>query len=104
MTLWFWPFLGHGGPMFFADGLGLAETFARYWRFYSFTSLPWDTGRALLANVPLVLILARPVGNLLERVRERFHAVVVMPADQRFSEALQAGRAGAEAPSSEPAS
>jgi hypothetical protein len=77
MTLWFWPFLGQGGPAFFADGLGLVETVVRYLRFYSLTSLPWDTGRALLSNVPLVVILCRPIGTLFERVRERFVAEIV---------------------------
>jgi energy-coupling factor transport system substrate-specific component len=82
MTLWFWPFLGQGGPTFFSEGLGLGETFVRYWRFYSLTSLPWDTGRAILANVPLVVILAKPVGNLFARVKERFapQIVVLQPA------------------------
>ncbi|MEX0873394.1 MAG: ECF transporter S component [Actinomycetota bacterium] len=74
MTLWFWPFLGQGGDIFFSAGLGPLETLTRYLRFYSITSLPWDTGRAILANVPLVVILARPVGNLFGRVRERFVA------------------------------
>jgi energy-coupling factor transport system substrate-specific component len=77
MTLWFWPFLGQGGPLFFSDGLGFAETLVRYGRFYAATSLPWDTGRALLANVPLVVILARPVGRLFARVKERFAPEIV---------------------------
>ena len=77
MTLWFWPFLGQGGPAFFTDGLGLVDTAVRYLRFYSLTSLPWDTGRGILTNVPLVLILCRPVGTLFERIRERFVAEIV---------------------------
>lgn len=77
MTLWFWPFLGQGGPMFFSDGLTFAEALVRYSRFYVLTSLPWDTGRALLTNVPLVVILARPVGTLFGRIRDRFSAEIV---------------------------
>lgn len=77
MTLWFWPFLGRGGPAFFEPGLSLAETFVRYWRFYLLTSLPWDTGRAILVNVPLVAILCKPVGNLFGRVKERFAPQIV---------------------------
>jgi energy-coupling factor transport system substrate-specific component len=77
MTMWFWPFLGQGGPTFFSAGLTFSETLVRYWRFYSLTSLPWDTGRAVLANVPLVVILAKPVGNLFGRVRERFAPEIV---------------------------
>jgi energy-coupling factor transport system substrate-specific component len=77
MTLWFWPFLGQGGPAFFVDGLSFTETTVRYLRFYSLTSLPWDTGRAILTNVPLVLILCKPVGTLFERIRERFVAEIV---------------------------
>jgi energy-coupling factor transport system substrate-specific component len=77
MTLWFWPFLGQGGPTFFAAGLPFHEALVRYWRFYSLTSLPWDTGRAVLANVPLVVILAKPVGALFGRVKERFAPEIV---------------------------
>jgi energy-coupling factor transport system substrate-specific component len=77
MTLWFWPFLGQGGPTFFAAGLPLHDAIVRYWRFYSLTSLPWDTGRAVLANVPLVVILAKPVGALFGRVKERFAPEIV---------------------------
>jgi energy-coupling factor transport system substrate-specific component len=77
MTLWFWPFLGQGGPAFFVDGLSLTETAVRYLRFYSLTSLPWDTGRAILTNVPLVMILCKPVGTLFGRIRERFVAEIV---------------------------
>lgn len=76
MTLWFWPFLGGRGDTFFAPGLGLDTTLARYVRFYVLTSLPWDTGRALLTNAPLVAILARPVGTLLERAGRRFRPVI----------------------------
>ena len=82
MTLWFWPFLlgstgGSSGPIYFSDGLTVGETLVRYWRFYLVTSLPWDTARAVLANVPLVMILARPVGNLFGRVKERFAPEIV---------------------------
>lgn len=34
--------------------------------------MPWDTGRAVLANIPLIVILCRPVGRLFERIRDRF--------------------------------
>lgn len=72
MTLWFWPFLGRHGPTFFTPGLDPVEALVRYARFYAITSLPWDTGRALVTNVPLVAVLARPVGRLLDRWKERF--------------------------------
>jgi energy-coupling factor transport system substrate-specific component len=77
MTLWFWPFLGQGGPLFYSSGLSLPDAIAHYARFYSLTSLPWDTGRAVLTNVPIVVILARPVGNLFGRIRERFAPEIV---------------------------
>ncbi len=77
MSLWFWPFLGAGSPFLYKPGLGFAATLVRYTRFYVLTSLPWDTGRAVLANVPLVMILARPLGRLLARVTERFEAEIV---------------------------
>jgi energy-coupling factor transport system substrate-specific component len=82
MSLWFWPFLGQAGPTFFEAGLSLQEGLVRFVRFYILTSLPWDTGRALLANVPLVVILARPVGNLFVRFKERFAPeIVVVPKE-----------------------
>lgn len=77
MTLWFWPFLGSGAEALYQPGLGLVETTVRYARFYAVTSLPWDAARATLTNVPLVFVLARPVGVLLERARERFSARIV---------------------------
>lgn len=79
MTLWFWPFLGSGAEALYSPGLGAGETLERYTRFYFLTSLPWDAARATLTNVPLVFILARPVGVLFERARERFSAVVTAP-------------------------
>jgi energy-coupling factor transport system substrate-specific component len=80
MTLWFWPFLGSGNTFLYSSGLGFVPALARYTRFYLLTSLPWDTGRALLANVPLVVVLARPLGRMLSRIRERFEAeIIVVP-------------------------
>jgi energy-coupling factor transport system substrate-specific component len=81
MTLWFWPFLGTGNAFLYTPGLALLPALVRYTRFYGLTSLPWDTGRALLANVPLVVILARPLGRLLGRIRERFEAEIVLTSD-----------------------
>jgi energy-coupling factor transport system substrate-specific component len=75
ITLWFWPFLGRGGPTFYSPGLGPHAQLARYWRFYVLTSLPWDTGRALFSNVPVVAVLARPVTRLLDRIAERFQTI-----------------------------
>jgi energy-coupling factor transport system substrate-specific component len=76
MTLWFWPFLGTGNGPLYEAGLGLGATLGRYERFYLLTSLPWDAARATLTNVPLVVILARPVGVLFERVKLRFSPVI----------------------------
>lgn len=66
VTLWFWPFL---------DRTGTANPAVAFLRFYALTSAPWDTARALLSNVPLVALLARPVGRLLQRARDRFTVV-----------------------------
>lgn len=87
MTLWFWPFLGSHGRVFFVSGASATTNLAHFWRFYLLTSLPWDTGRAILANVPLVVILARPVGDLFERVRDRFGATITEPVPR--SDSLQ---------------
>ncbi|HVL80509.1 MAG TPA: ECF transporter S component [Actinomycetota bacterium] len=71
MTLWFWPFLASGTAAAFEPGLGAAETVRRYIAFYAISSLGWDVGRALLGTVPLVVVLARPVGRLLDRAAAR---------------------------------
>lgn len=89
MTLWFWPFLGEDGPLYFTPGLGLAETLVRYARFYVLTSLPWDAGRALLQNVPLVAVLAVPVGTLFARTRERLTPRVRIIATEPVEAAAQ---------------
>jgi energy-coupling factor transport system substrate-specific component len=81
MTLWFWPFLGGGGPLFFSAGLPPLEALVRYTRYYAVTSFGWDVGRALLANVPLVAVLARPVTELLERTGARMRPVLLDAAN-----------------------
>lgn len=83
MTLWFWPFLAPEGPVSFEAGAGVAANLARFAHFYQLTSLPWDTGRALFANLPLVLLLARPVGALLTRARERLSVTYAPSPDVR---------------------
>lgn len=76
MTLWFWPFVASGSQASYAPGLGLLATIGRFAQFYALTSMPWDVGRALLTNVPLVVLLARPVGAVLDRAHRRFTATV----------------------------
>ena len=51
--------------------MSLAETFSTYGRYYLTTSFVYDSFRAI-ANVVLVLALARPILRLLDRYRTRF--------------------------------
>ena len=75
MNLWFWPFAAPGAgaatDLYWAPGLSLPETVARYARFYLTTSLVFDLFRAV-GNAVLVLILGGPVLRVLERYRTRF--------------------------------
>jgi len=70
-----WPYAAPGlqeqAGLYWTPGMGLGETLATYLRFYITTSLVYDSFRAI-ANVALVLLLARPVVRLLDRYRLRF--------------------------------
>ena len=70
-----WPFAAPGLQesvgLYWAPGMSAAETIAAYLRFYVTTSLVYDAFRAV-ANIVLVLALARPILRLFERYRTRF--------------------------------
>jgi energy-coupling factor transport system substrate-specific component len=70
-----WPFAAPGlresVGLYWVPGMGLGETVSAYARFYLTTSLVYDSFRAI-ANVVLVLALARPILKLFERYRSRF--------------------------------
>jgi energy-coupling factor transport system substrate-specific component len=70
-----WPFAAPGlresVGLYWVPGMGLGETISTYARFYLTTSLVYDSFRAI-ANVVLVLALARPILKLFERYRSRF--------------------------------
>lgn len=75
MNLWFWPFTAPGvdadSSLYWHADLTLAETIARYGRFYFVTSLPFDIFRAI-GNIILVVVLGAPILKSLERYRTRF--------------------------------
>lgn len=71
INLWFWPYLSGAEAISWAPGIGAAEAARRYWRFYTVTSLAWDSARAI-GNVALVLAFGRPVVRVLDRFRRRF--------------------------------
>jgi energy-coupling factor transport system substrate-specific component len=75
LNLMEWPYAAPGlqeqAGLYWAPGMGLAETLATYARFYLTTSLVYDSFRAA-ANVALVLALGRPLIRLLDRYRARF--------------------------------
>jgi energy-coupling factor transport system substrate-specific component len=70
-----WPFAAPGlresVGLYWVPGMALGETVSAYARFYLTTSLVYDSFRAI-ANVVLVLALARPILKLFERYRSRF--------------------------------
>lgn len=63
MNLWFWPYLGGA-----ASG---TEGLVKYAGFYLATSAFWDTGRAVV-NFMLLLLLGGPVLKVFERFKKRF--------------------------------
>jgi energy-coupling factor transport system substrate-specific component len=73
VNLWFWPYQQGAGALAWQPGLGVAEGLRHYWRFYTVTSLAWDSGRAL-GNVVIVVLLGRPLLRLFEKFRARLRA------------------------------
>ncbi|MDQ2786566.1 MAG: ECF transporter S component [Chloroflexota bacterium] len=75
MNLWFWPFAAPASPaesgLYWAPGLGLAETMRRYLVFYGATSAIYDAFRAA-GNIAMFALFGRPVLLLLFRFRDRF--------------------------------
>jgi energy-coupling factor transport system substrate-specific component len=70
-----WPFAAPGlreqTGLYWVPGMSLGDTISTYWRFYLSTSLVYDSFRAV-ANLLLVLALARPVLRLFARYHSRF--------------------------------
>jgi energy-coupling factor transport system substrate-specific component len=85
-----WPFAAPGlresVGLYWVPGMSLGETISTYGRFYLTTSLVYDSFRAI-ANVVLVLALARPVLKLFERYRSRFTWEPWQPYEERQSPA-----------------
>ena len=75
MNIWEWPFSAPGLQqqvgLYWVPGMTLGQTLHTYAHFYLVTSLVYDLFRSI-ANVILVVLLARPVLRLLDRFRERF--------------------------------
>lgn len=67
MNLWFWPYLG-------GTGASLPDTVGKYAVFYMSTSFLWDTGRAIV-NCVLLIVLGRPLLRVFERFNRRFNVV-----------------------------
>lgn len=63
MNLWFWPYLGQAGR-------GVAAV-KQYGVFYLATSAFWDTGRAAV-NFLLILLMGGPILRVFERFKKRF--------------------------------
>ena len=75
MNIWEWPFSAPGLQqqvgLYWVPGMSLGRTLHTYAHFYLVTSLVYDLFRSI-ANILLVVLLARPVLRLLDRFRERF--------------------------------
>jgi energy-coupling factor transport system substrate-specific component len=86
MNLWEWPFAAPGlqqqAGLYWTPGMGAVEAAATYARYYLVTSLVYDLFRAA-GNLLLVVFLARPILDLLDRFRERFSWQPWIDLDQR---------------------
>jgi len=91
MNLWFWPFAAPASPaesgLYWAPGLGLAETVRRYLVFYGATSAVYDAFRAA-GNVAMFALFGRPVLLLLLRFHDRFtwQPITMIPAPETHAE------------------
>lgn len=71
LNLWFWPFASYLAPgLAFEPGAPVWTNVVHYGAFYVTTSLAWDTTRAVLNGV-LVLLAGRPVLAVLRRAARR---------------------------------
>lgn len=72
MNLYSWPFAAPGAnieqSLYWAPGLSVGETIARYWRFYLTTSLVHDATRAI-ATAALLLLAGPSIVRMLQRFR-----------------------------------
>jgi energy-coupling factor transport system substrate-specific component len=75
LNLWFWPFVGDTGPLWWEPGLGLVETLRRYAAFYAVTSFPWDAAAAL-ANLVLITLTGRVLLASMRRFAGRLDPAV----------------------------
>ncbi|HEX9045013.1 MAG TPA: ECF transporter S component [Candidatus Limnocylindrales bacterium] len=76
MDAWDWTFFAGSPDLGWVPGLPLAETVARFVRFYLVTSLAYDSLRAI-GNAVLVLALGAPILAALGRLRRRMTFEVV---------------------------
>jgi energy-coupling factor transport system substrate-specific component len=77
LNLWFWPFVGGEGGIWYEPGLGLAETVGRYLAFYALTSFAWDAAAAL-ANAALIAVTGVVLLRAMRRFSHRLEPVVVL--------------------------
>jgi energy-coupling factor transport system substrate-specific component len=77
MNLWFWPFVGGTGGIWYEPGLTLVETVGRYLAFYMLTSFAWDAAAAF-ANVVLIAVTGRALLAAMRRSAHRLEPEVVL--------------------------
>ena len=70
-NLWAWPFWVGGPDVTYQPGIGIAETFRRYWNYYLLTSFGWDLLRSV-CNALVLAILGGPLLRALLRFQQRF--------------------------------
>jgi energy-coupling factor transport system substrate-specific component len=75
LNLWFWPFVGDTGGIWYEPGLDLAETVRRYLAFYALTSFAWDAAAAF-GNAALIVVTGAPLLRSMRRFAHRLDPVV----------------------------
>jgi len=78
MDVWDWTFFAGSPDLGWLPGAPLAETLARFTRFYLVTSLAYDSLRAI-GNAALVLALGAPILAALARLRGRLRFEILEP-------------------------
>lgn len=91
LNLWFWPFVGDSGPLWWEPGLGAVETLQRYAAFYAVTSFGWDAAAAV-ANLVLIVLTGRVLLASMRRFAGRLDPVVELePFDTGTPREVAAG-------------
>ena len=87
LNIYFWPVTSLPPEIGWSPDLSFIETLSKYRAFYTLTSLPYDAFRGI-GNAVAILLVGKPVADLLRRHRRRFSF------DVEWTEGNRLGRVG----------